>query len=167
MTTGLTTGDVLEINRLVADYVFAVDERDIVRFGEFWAEDALWRTNRDPVGMDAPLRGREAIVAAFRRYFDEQGEHAPGTFMRHLCTAPRIDLDNGEVVVKCGMLSVRQQIVDGAVQTGISRTGVYTDRLVREDGRWVFAERFVAWDPPEREGVVLPVDLHGPPMPKS
>ena len=164
--TELAVADVLEINRLVADYVFAVDERDIGRFSELWLEDAVWRTNRDPVGLGAPLRGRGAIVAGFQSYFDAQGEYAPGTFVRHLCTAPRIEVVDGDVHVKTGMLSVKQEIVDGSVQTKVSRTGVYTDRVARDDsGRWCFAERLVAWDPPERHGIVLPVELHGPPSP--
>ena len=166
--TELTVADVLAINRLVADYVFTVDERDIGRFGELWLDDAVWRSNRDQVGFNPPLHGRSAIVAAFQGYFDRQGEYAPGTFMRHLCTAPRIEIVDGVVHVKTGMLSVKQEIVDGAIHTRVSRTGVYRDRVVQDgDGRWRFAERFVAWDPPERPGVVLPVDLHGPPSPQD
>ena len=65
----------------------------------------MWRSNRDAVRFRPPLRGRTAIVAAFQSYFDTQGEHAPGTFMRHLCTAPRIELFDGDVHVKTAMLS--------------------------------------------------------------
>jgi hypothetical protein len=159
----LTASDLVELTNLVDDYVFSIDRRDIGRFAELWAEDAVYRFNRNGVsGIQAPLFGRDAIVEAMAGFF----EHAdagwePGRFMRHLCTAPRLAVDGDEVTGTTGMLSIRQELVDGEVRIGLGKSGLYFDRFRRERGRWVFAERTVAWDPPEREGVVLPVELYG------
>ena len=159
----LTALDLVELVNLVDDYVFSIDGRDIVRFAELWADDAVYCFNRNGVaGIQAPLFGRDAIVEAMAGFF----EHAdagwePGRFVRHLCTAPRLAVDGDEVTGKTGMLSIRQELVDGDVRVEVGKTGIYLDRFRRERCRWVFAERTVAWDPPEREGVVLPVELYG------
>ncbi len=160
--TELTGADVLEITNLIADYLFAIDERDAELFRELWAEDAVYRLTRDAVGLGTPLHGREAIVAGFAAYFAGEGEHQPGTFVRHHCTNLRIGVVDGEVTAKCGMMSILQQLVDGVIRIGPNRTGVYSDRLVREDGRWRFVERTLSGEPPERDGVDLPAEIYGP-----
>ena len=154
--------DLQEIHNLIAGYVLAIDAHDLALFETLWMPDAVVDANRDHVGLGAPLRGREAIVAAFARYFERTSEPAPGTFTRHFCTGSRIVLGDGEVRATTAMLSVRQQLVDGAMVTGVSRTGTYTDRFAEADGRWRFAWRLIAWDPPERPGVSLPVEIYGP-----
>jgi hypothetical protein len=56
---------------------------------------------------------------------------------------------------------VRQRLANDAIDIRPSRTGTYTDRFVRDAVRWRFASRTIAWDPPERPGVSLPVPLYG------
>ena len=157
----LGAGDILQIQSLVADYVLAVDARDAARFRSLWREDAVVRANRDPVGLGSPLCGVDEIMAAFQGFFD-RNTYEPGRFVRHLVAGSRFEVvSEDEVAAQSVMLAVKQRLVDGEVEIGISRTGLYTDRIVRTGGRWLFAERLIAWDPPERDGVTLPVELYG------
>ena len=157
----LTTQDLLELQNLIADYVLSVDARDLDRFRELWTEDAVVRVNRDHVGLGAPLYGRHAIVAAFAGYFERHRDAPPGTFIRHFCTNPRLEVVDGEVTGLTAMLAIRQQLSSDGIHIRPSRTGTYSDRFVRDSGRWRFASRTIAWDPPERAGVTLPEQLYG------
>jgi ketosteroid isomerase-like protein len=157
----VTADDVLAIHNLIADYVFCIDERDLVGFERLWTPDAVFRLVRDPVGLGAPLHGRAAIVAGFTAFFAREGGGEPGSFTRHLCGNPRIGVVDGQVRAKTGLVSVRQELDGDRVVIHPSRTGVYRDRIVHESGRWRFAERELAWDPPERDGVDLPAAVYG------
>jgi ketosteroid isomerase-like protein len=157
----LTTEDLLELQNLIADYVLSVDARDLERFRELWTADAVVHVNRDHVGLGAPLHGREAIVAAFAAYFERGRDAAPGTFIRHFCTNPRLEIVDGGVTGLTAMLAIRQQLMSDGIDIRPSRTGTYSDRFVRDSDRWRFASRTIAWDPPERAGVTLPVALYG------
>jgi ketosteroid isomerase-like protein len=157
----LTAQDLLELQNLIADYVLSVDARDLDRFRELWTEDAVVRVNRDVAGLGAPLHGREAIVAAFAGYFERGRDEAPGTFIRHFCMSPRLEIAGGEVTGLTAMFAVRQQRVSDGIHIRPSRTGTYSDRFARDAGRWRFASRTIAWDPPERAGVTLPAKLYG------
>jgi hypothetical protein len=158
----LTAGDLQEIHNLIAGYVLAVDARDLELFESLWIPHAVVDANRDHVGLGFPLHGRETIVAAFACYFERGVDAPPGTFSRHFCTSTRIEVVDGEVGGTTAMLSVRQELRDGLIVMGVSRTGTYTDRFAQSAERWGFASRLVAWDPPERAGIQLPVDLYGP-----
>lgn len=147
----LGVGDVLAINNLVADYVLAVDERDIDRFARLWSADAVVRVNRDVAGLGAPLHGREAIVAAYGGWFERHPQDEPGSFMRHFCTSPRLEPDGEDVRGETAMLSIGQRRDGDRVRIGPSQTGLYSDRFVRAEGGWRFGERLIAWDPPEPE----------------
>jgi ketosteroid isomerase-like protein len=157
----LTTDDLLALQNLIADYVLSVDARDLDRFRQLWIEDAVVRVNRDHVGLGAPLHGREAIVAAFAAYFERDRDAPPGTFIRHFCTSSRLEIVDGDVNGLTAMLAVRQQLMSDGIHIRPSRTGTYSDRFVRDSDRWRFASRTIAWDPPERAGVTLPVALYG------
>lgn len=158
----LTATDLQHIHNLIAGYVQAVDARDIDLFESLWMPDALLEANRDHVGLGFPLRGKEAIVGAFAGYFERFVDSPAGAFSRHFCTSSRIVVLDGEVRATTAMLSVRQQLVDGSKEIGISQTGLYTDRFATFAGAWRFATRLVAWDPPERPGITLPVEIYGP-----
>jgi ketosteroid isomerase-like protein len=157
----LTAEDLLELQNLIADYVLSVDARDLDRFRELWTEDAVVLVNRDVAGLGAPLHGREAIVAGFGGYFERGRDAAPGTFIRHFCTSSRLEVVDGEATGLTAMLAVRQQLMSDGIHIRTSRTGTYSDRFVRDAGRWRFASRTIAWDPPERAGVTLPAPLYG------
>lgn len=157
----LTADDIRRIDNLLADYLLAVDHRDIVLFRSLWADDAIVHVNRDPVGLGSPLVGREAIVAAFERYFARMAVDEPGRFTRHLCTTRRLDVVDGDVVAISLMLAVRQELHDGAIAIAPRRTGLYRDRFVRAPDGWRFAERRIEFDPPEQDGVELPPELYG------
>jgi SnoaL-like domain/NAD binding domain of 6-phosphogluconate dehydrogenase len=157
----LGASDILQIQSLIADYVLSVDARDAARFRSLWRDDAVVRVNRDPVGLGSPLCGVDEIISAFQGFFD-RNTYAPGTCVRHAIAGSRVEIvGDDEVAATSVMFAVRQEIVDGAIDIRVSRTGTYTDRIVRTGDRWLFAERTIAWDPQEREGVTLPVELYG------
>ena len=157
----LQVTDLLAINNLIADYVLAIDNREIDRFADLWAADAVVRVRRDRAGLGAPLRGREAILAAYAGWFERNPHSEPGTFMRHFCTNPRLEPDGEDVVGETAMLSVGQRLDGDRVRMAPSATGAYRDRFIRTADGWRFAERLIAWDPPEVEGTELPVELYG------
>jgi hypothetical protein len=137
--------DLVEIQNLIADYVFCIDSRDLVSFRELWTEDAVFRLARDAVRLGAPLHGRDGIVDGFAAFFARE-DRGSEEFIRHFCTNSRFSVVDEEVRAETGLFSVRH--FEGGVRP--SRSGVYRDRIVREAGRWRFAERELAWDPPER-----------------
>ena len=59
------------------------------------------------------------------------------------------------------MVLVFQELAGDAINMRVKRSGQYEDRFVVESGRWVFAERRLAYDPPERAGIDLPAALYG------
>ena len=152
----LTADDLRRIHNLIADYVLAVDERDIARFESLWAEDAVVRVERDPVGLGSPLVGREAIVAAFSAYFDRREHDSSGLFARHFCGLPRIDVADGGVTGTTTMLAVGHELRGGAGLVSARRTGLYRDRFVRLAGGWRFGERRIEFDPPARDASRAP-----------
>lgn len=157
----LRAADLVAIQNLVNDYVLAIDDRDVDRFAALWTADAVVRVNRDLAGLGAPLRGREAIVAAYGGWFERHPHTELGTFMRHLCNSPRLQFNGEEVLGETTMLSIGQRLDGDRVRIGPSQTGLYSDRFVRAEGGWRFAERLIAWDPPQRDGVELPAELYG------
>ena len=159
--TELGVADLCAVQSLIADYVLSVDARDVERFRALWTDDAVLRVERDLVGLGAPLHGPDAIVAAFQRYFDTH-VHEPGSFVRHLTTGSRIEIvGEDEVAATTMMLSVRQRLAGDTIDIRVGQTGLYTDRIVRTEAGWRLAERTIAWDPPERDGVELPATLYG------
>jgi hypothetical protein len=148
-TLSLEAADLVAIDGLIATYLYAIG--DLVSFAELWTEDARFDLAVDDVGLGTPLRGREAIVAAFEAYFARGGVEGPKEFTRHLAAQRRIDVSDGQVRAETGMFSVVQpRGVRSRDWCRVSRTGIYYDRFEREDGRWRFAERLLAWDPPGR-----------------
>lgn len=158
----LTALDLVEINNLAANYALAVDARDLALLETLWTDDAVFRLVRDAVGLGAPLRGRDCIVQGFRAFFARAPAPSAGSFTRHLWTSPRLTIAADEVRATTALVSVRQELIGEAIRIHPSKTGLYQDRIVRDSGRWRFAERELAWDPPERHGVALPDAVYGP-----
>jgi hypothetical protein len=142
--------DLMAIEGLIAGYQFAIDERDLVTFAELWTRDGRFDLARDEVGLGTPLHGREAIVSAFTTFFARVDGERPQEFIRHLAAHSQVSVSDGQVRAKTAMLSVAQPRTAGTRgECRVSRTGIYHDRFEREDGRWRFAERLLAWDPPD------------------
>ena len=136
--------DLFAIQSLLARYSLAMDARDGDGFAALFAEDAVFTVN-DQVGLPSPLRGRTAIRDAIMLWLarlDEQGRD----WVRHVCGTPLLDCAGGVWTARVPFLSVHHDTSGGGARPVISRTGVYSDHIVRSEGRWVFARRRLDWD---------------------
>lgn len=121
----------LEIRRLVHDYCIGADHRDLDRWREVWAEDAVWETSPEP---DRIYRGRAAICEVVQ----DQWETFP--VMQHATsnhTVERLTADTATGrcdAVVMAQLPDEQWLVGG---------NAYEDEYRREGGRWRIARRRV------------------------
>lgn len=121
-----------EIRALAARYVFAVDNRDLPAIEALFAREARFRS-RDGV-MNAA--GRAAIMEQFKGRFAVLGHGA------HYSYDHIVWFDGGGASAR-GMLSSHAELMrHGAPKITSLR---YDDTYVREDGRWVFADRLLSF----------------------
>lgn len=128
-----TPTDFMQISQLFARYDFAIDNGD----GEGWASvftpDGVFR---DPswcaIGRDELIKvvGRDKRVGK-----DQEDFHMPSL-------GPIIYLDRDHATVHSTVVLVRETGF-GKQGGGIWITGTYDDRLMRVNGRWLFAYRLV------------------------
>jgi ketosteroid isomerase-like protein len=121
-----------EIRSLAARYAFAVDNRDLPAIEALFARDARFRS-RDGV-MNAT--GRAAIMEQFKGRFAVLGHGA------HYGHDHVIWFEESGAGAR-GLLSSHAELVrNGAPMIASLR---YDDAYVREDGRWVFADRLLSF----------------------
>lgn len=124
------------IRRTLARYNIAGDRGDLAGLAATFAEDGV---------LHAPgihVTGRAAIVA---RLEQSMAGHKPGlTTVQHNLTTSLIEID-GEDSARCRSYFVV------FTDIGPDHAGSYHDRLVRQDGEWLFAERSarVSWLSPD------------------
>ena len=117
--------DQLAIRALNEAYADAVFRRDAKVWGDCWAEASTWHL------MGSTITGRSAIVAAwetamagfqFVAFFVQQGsllvdgDSASGTVYTH-------------------------EVLENQAGAVLRPVGRYDDRYIKQDGRWLFAER--------------------------
>jgi len=124
--------DDYEIRQLVEKYADAVCRRDKGDWSSTWCEDSLWN-----LGSVPPVNGRDSIV--------ELWVNAMSGF-------PYVAqlIQNGTTEVNGDKASGRWYIVEH-IQTndkddqgniiGFFNIGVYQDKYIKEDGKWLFKER--------------------------
>lgn len=117
--------DRLHIRELIDSYSDAVARRDPEAWGATWAEDAVWRFG----GRE--LSGRETIVSAWH---GAMAQYATIAFLA-FPGAIAVDGDRAELRTHTYEHLVP---IDGAPRV---QAGIYEDRLVKRDGRWLFASR--------------------------
>ena len=120
--------DRLAIRELLDAYADAVTRVDAAAWGACWAEDGEWSLPDYPeIGTTS---GRDAIVAmwveAMKAYPGIMFKAWPGSIM--------VDGDAAT------MRSYTSEVYDQDGSTKRDR-GLYEDRCVKRDGRWVFASR--------------------------
>lgn len=145
----LTADDLRQIHNLIANYAFAVDQRDAETLGGVWAREATLELIPDVAALGAPLRGRENIVEAFRAFWSGRRRTAEGpssAAVRHICATTWIDRIEGTVAGETTMMQLSRRIAAGASSLQVTRSGTYHDRFAREDGSWVFAARRLEYD---------------------
>jgi ketosteroid isomerase-like protein len=125
--------DIEEIRALAARYTFAVDNRELAAIEACFALDAVFRS-RDGV-MNAV--GRKAIMRQFEGRFSVLG---PGAHYTHDHV---VWIDGQRNDRARGLVSSHAELVrNGRPMIASLR---YEDEYVREDGRWVFAERLLSF----------------------
>jgi uncharacterized protein (TIGR02246 family) len=131
--TSLSVDDQLAIQRLYADYCFAVDDGDGPAFAACFTHDgALDVAPGDPVsGAEALAAFAPAVVLRMPR-------------LRHLATNISVD-GSGDEAASRAYLYVYQATEDGH---RVLSTARYRDTLRRVDGRWHFVRREVVPDKP-------------------
>lgn len=137
-----------EIERLIHDYAWLLDARDFAAFGRLFS-DGVWLA---PDGS-VVARGAEEVEALVRRFLGAKTD----TFVRHLVTNIRIDLDpSGQAGSATSFLTTLEGKLGGS---GIVyRIARYHDRFQRIDGRWRFESRqeFTDWVLEERSALGAP-----------
>ena len=121
--------DRLAIRELIEAYADAVNQNDAEVWGALWAEDSVWALPDYPeIGE---TRGRKAIVeswiAAMANY--------PGVIF--VATPGAIEVDGDHAASR----SYTSEVYDDASGVTKRDRGHYEDRLVKVDGRWLFASR--------------------------
>lgn len=125
--------DLESIRRLMADYCFFTDARDLDRLCALFTEDFAFS------GVFGERQGHAGI-----RALHEANRGRPGS-SRHLTVNSLIDVEGDSASARSYILVVSVQ------EGGISPTfaGTYADSFVRRDGRWLFKSRHIHAGPAE------------------
>ena len=124
--------DDLAIRRVLLDYAWALDHRDIDGYIALFAKNGEW-VNGSMV-RKAPNEIRSLLVGMF-------GVPQPGwvnTQSVEITTNPDIQLEGDHATAHCWHLLMRRG-ADGRPVAALA--GRYDDELIREDGKWKFLRR--------------------------
>jgi hypothetical protein len=120
-----------EIARAVTRYAVLNDEGDFDGVAALFTEDGVLTR---PSGGE-PIRGRAAILAAFKA--------RPPRISRHVITNIMVELGS-EHEARCRSTMLLYSAPPGDLPAKASHPallGGFADRLVQENGAWLFAER--------------------------
>lgn len=119
---------------LISRYAYLNDERRFEELAALFTEDALLYR---PSAPDQAIRGREAILAAFRK-------RAADTMTFHVCSDVLIDVqgaDRAQGRSRILLLSALRPADGTTPQAGAPVPGVFADRFALTEDGWKFAER--------------------------
>jgi SnoaL-like domain len=129
----MATADIVEIEQLLYRYCFAVDSGAPEDVAALFSETALLI----PVYTGgAPAHGRPAILQWYVNY--RKGTRAAVDHLRHAVTNPLIEVRGDHATAQCYLTANAVSKTSGKASW---TAGTYKDKLVREAGRWLFAER--------------------------
>ena len=126
--------DYEEIRQLLARYNFAIDLGDADGWADCFTEDGVFECSGLPEGN--PLGGRYEGAAALLAYAKGHSAIYKGR-ARHWNWNLEIDGDGESATMRCYLLALsvgKPPAVKGS-------SGIYRDQLVKQNGRWLFAER--------------------------
>jgi hypothetical protein len=123
-----------QIVELLNAYGATLDRRDFTAFGQLFAEDAAYGSEK------APTRGRAAIQAMLEKTLAANPSNLPGP-NSHLYFTPSIHVEGDRATVQS---KGAYTVPDAATKTTQLVFFIsYDDTLVRRDGRWLFQQRFL------------------------
>ncbi len=128
----------LEIHELLARSAYALDERDLAMLEACFAPDAVMVVEIAGGSGPARFEGRDEILGLMRDSMAAQKDKR-----RHVTTNTMI------VAATSGAASLVSNLTLSSVENGAIRlvtSGLYRDRVRREAGRWVIAERRIDLD---------------------
>jgi uncharacterized protein (TIGR02246 family) len=140
----LTALDYEEIRQLLARYNFAIDFGDAAGWADCFTADGVFYCTPEDGPVTGRHTGRDALIAYARTHFGIAKGNA-----RHWNWNLAIDGDGETATMRCylGAFSATSERRAPALLA----TGVYRDRLVKAEGRWLFAERHIHLDPQPAE----------------
>jgi len=119
----------MAIRDLVYRYADAVCRRDEAAWGATWAADGVWQLPGAP-----RMEGREAIVGLWVNAM------SGFPFVAQTVNYGILEIDDDTASGRW-YLTENLKFADGG---GMFNIGCYQDRYVKQDGRWLFAERHYA-----------------------
>ena len=123
-----------QIREVLNAYGATLDRRDFTGFGQLFAEDAVYGSEK------APTRGRAAIQAMLEKTLAANPSNLPGP-NAHLYFNPSIRVEGDRATVQS---KGAYTVPDAATKTTQLVFFIsYDDTLVRRDGRWLFQQRFL------------------------
>ena len=129
----MASDDIVEIEQLLYRYCFAVDSGAPEDVAALFSETAVLV----PVYTGAaPASGRAAILQWYVDY--QKGARAAVDHLRHTVTNPLIEVSGDRATARCYLTANSVSKTSGKANWS---AGLYKDKLVREAGRWLFAER--------------------------
>ena len=129
----MASDDIIEIEQLLNRYCFAVDSGTPEDVAALFSETAVLV----PVYTGGtPANGRAAILQWYVNY--QKGTRAAVNHLRHVVTNPLIEVSGDHATAQCYLTANAVSKTSGKASW---TAGLYKDKLVREEGRWLFAER--------------------------
>jgi ketosteroid isomerase-like protein len=129
----MASDDIVEIEQLLNRYCFAVDSGGPEEVAALFSETAVLI----PVYTgEAPAKGRPAILQWYVDY--QKATRAAVDHLRHAVTNPLIEVSGDHATAQCYLTANSVSKTSGKASW---TAGTYKDKLVREAGRWLIAER--------------------------
>ena len=141
----MTLDDVIareSIRDTIAGYTIAGDSRDAEAFASLFADNAILEFAGYPPLPGFCNEGRAEIRKRISSWSSIPGEDPSmrnTSFIRHNLTTSRIELTGRDTARAKTYFVVFTDI-------GPDHSGTYSDELVRQDDRWLFAHRRIALD---------------------
>jgi 3-phenylpropionate/cinnamic acid dioxygenase small subunit len=129
----MATDDIVEIEQLLYRYCFLLDSGSAEEVAALFSETAVLVPT---YSGEAPASGRAAILQWYVDY--QTGTRGAVNHLRHVVTNPMIEVSGDQATAQCYLTA---NAVSKATGKASWTAGLYQDKLVREAGRWRFAER--------------------------
>ena len=129
----MASDDIVEIEQLLYRYCFAVDSGGPEEVAALFSETAVLLPGSY---TGSASQRRPAILQWYVNY--QKGTRAAVDHLRHVITNPLIEVSGDHATAQCYLTANAVSKTSGKASW---TAGTYKDKLVREAGRWLFAER--------------------------